>query len=86
MLQHIHNSTHYSGVPLWHSRLRIWHCHCSGLGHCCGIGSLAWEFPHAIGVARNKTVPTTEKMPLYKWIKKYIMGKGGGEIYIHNGA
>ena len=22
------------GVPLWHSRLRIWHRHCSGLGHC----------------------------------------------------
>ena len=25
-------------VPLWHSRLRIQHCHCSGLGYCCGMG------------------------------------------------
>lgn len=23
------------GVPLWCSRLRIWHYHCNGLGHCC---------------------------------------------------
>ena len=27
-------------VPLWHSGLRIQHCHCSGLDHCCGPGSL----------------------------------------------
>ena len=32
-------------VLLWHSRLRIWHNHCSGLGQCCGTGSLAWELP-----------------------------------------
>ena len=25
-----------SGVPHWLSRLRIWHCHCCGSGHCCG--------------------------------------------------
>ena len=23
---------------LWHSRLRIWHCLCGGLGHCCAVG------------------------------------------------
>ena len=28
------------GVPLWHSRLRIQHCHCSNSGHCCGMGLL----------------------------------------------
>ena len=28
------------GVPLWHSGLRIWCCHCSSLGHCCGAGSI----------------------------------------------
>ena len=22
------------------SALRIWHCHCSSLGHCCGAGSV----------------------------------------------
>ena len=26
------------GVPLWHSGLRTWHCHCNSLGHCCGVG------------------------------------------------
>ena len=26
------------GVPWWLSELRIWHCHCCGLGHCCGVG------------------------------------------------
>ena len=24
--------------PLWCSGLRIWHCLCSGLGHCWGVG------------------------------------------------
>ena len=28
------------GVVSWHIGLRIWHCHCSGLGHCCGAGSI----------------------------------------------
>ena len=27
-------------VPLWSSGLRIWHCHCSSRGHCCGSGSI----------------------------------------------
>ena len=27
-------------VPLWRSKLRIWHCHCSGSGQCCGVGSI----------------------------------------------
>ena len=31
------------------ARLRILHCHCSGLG-----GFLAQELPHAAGVAKNK--------------------------------
>ena len=29
-----------SGVPWWHSRLRIQHCHCNVLGHCSGTGSV----------------------------------------------
>ena len=28
------------GVLLQYSRLRIWHCHCSNLGHCCSRGSI----------------------------------------------
>ena len=27
----------FVGVLLWLSRLRIWCCHCCGLGHCCGM-------------------------------------------------
>lgn len=34
--------------------VRIWHCHCSGLGHCCGMGVLAWELLHEAGVAKRK--------------------------------
>lgn len=26
----------YHGVPSWCSELRIWWCHCSGPGCCCG--------------------------------------------------
>ena len=29
------------GVPWWLSRLRIWHCHCYGLGHFCGEGLMS---------------------------------------------
>ena len=29
------------GVLSWHSGLRIWFCHCSGSGGCCGTGSQA---------------------------------------------
>lgn len=27
------------GVLLWHSELRVWHCHCSGLGLIPGQGT-----------------------------------------------
>ena len=27
-------------VPWWFLRLRIWHCHCSGLCRCCGTVSI----------------------------------------------
>ena len=30
----------WRGVLLWHSGLRIQCCHCSGLGHHCGTGSI----------------------------------------------
>ena len=26
------------GVPIWLSKLKIWHCHCSILGYCSGAG------------------------------------------------
>ena len=28
----------YLGVPRWHSRLRMWCCHCCGSSHSCGVG------------------------------------------------
>ena len=27
-------------ILLWHSQLRIWHCHCGGLSRCCYMGSV----------------------------------------------
>ena len=41
------------GVPLWHHRLRIWCCHCSGLVHCCDIGLNSQEFPHVAVKSKN---------------------------------
>ena len=39
------------GVPLWHSRLRIQRCHCSGSSHCYGVGSIhGHEVPHSMGI------------------------------------
>ena len=31
---------HTPGVPWWPSNERIQHCHCHGLGHSCGMGSI----------------------------------------------
>ena len=34
---------------------RIQHCHCCGLGYCCGAGSfLAWELEHVMGTGKKK--------------------------------
>lgn len=42
-------------VPLWHSRLSKWHCHCSSSGHCCGTGLISGrELSHAACVAKKK--------------------------------
>ena len=36
---------------------RIQHCHCCGLGYCCGAGSfLAWELEHVMGTGKKKKV------------------------------
>ena len=31
------------GVPWWLSGVRIWCCHCGGLGHCSGMDSIAGQ-------------------------------------------
>ena len=42
-------------VLLWHSRLRIQHCHCRGSGHCSDTGSIpGLGNLHATGVAKKK--------------------------------
>ena len=43
------------GVPLQCSGLRIWHCHCSSLGHCYSVGLIpGWELLYAMGMAKKK--------------------------------
>ena len=32
--------TNLRAVLLWRSGLRTWRCHCSGLGHYCGVSSM----------------------------------------------
>ena len=40
---------------LWHSGLKIWRGHCSGLGPCCGMGSTLG--PHATGaIIKNDSI------------------------------
>ena len=61
------NEEREAGVPLWHSRLRIWHCHCSSLDHCCGSGSilgLGTSICHGHS-PKNKTKQKKEREKLY---------------------
>ena len=58
----------YHRVPRWHSGLRIWHCHCYGLGRSCGAGfipglgmSMVWEQPKK---TPTKTKPNKTKLYL----------------------
>ena len=47
---------------MWHSRLRIWYCHCSGPGHCCGTGSipvLGTSVCHECGKTNRQTKTKT---------------------------
>ena len=37
---HLLGNWNSNGVLLWLSGLRIWHCHCSSSGCCCGVGSI----------------------------------------------
>ena len=63
------------GVLLWYSGLRIWCCHCSSLGRCCGMGFDPW--------------PWNFHMP-WVWGKKkkprVLLSEGVGECKRHNQA
>ena len=55
-------------APWWLSGLRMWHCHCYGLGHCCGTGSVPGLDTSACHQCSTKTKkgrhkPTTKKAP-----------------------
>ena len=44
------------GVLLWHNRLHIRCCHCSGLSHCCGAGSdPGWGTSTCCGYSQKTT-------------------------------
>ena len=45
-----------SRVLLGHSDLSIQQCHCSGLDHCCGAGSIPSLGIHANGVSKKKVL------------------------------
>ena len=42
------------GIPLWCIRLRICHCHCTSLGHCCGSGLSPGPETATKGAAKSK--------------------------------
>ena len=59
------------GVLLWLTGLRIWRCHCSGLGHCCGTGLIpGWGTSTCQGYAQKRrkkrqNVRETREFPLW---------------------
>jgi len=53
----------WGGVPMWLRALRTWHCHCSGSGCCCGVGSI--PHPGTSTCCRGSQKQT--KKDLEKW-------------------
>ena len=45
-----HQITREKEAPMWHNRLRIWHCH--SVIAVAQVWSLAQELPHAMGTAK----------------------------------
>ena len=50
---------------MWHSGLRIWHCHCSGSGCCCGMGLMPKNF-HMPWAWPNRMLKNKEEKHLQK--------------------
>ena len=45
------------GILVWCSELKIQHCHCRGLGHCCGPGSTpSLEISACCGCSQKKKI------------------------------
>ena len=60
-----------SGVPIWLSTLRIWHCHYSGSGHCCGSGSVPSPGTSAC-LGRGQQQTNKSKSPYYNYLEKQL--------------
>ena len=50
--------TSFLGVPRWHSRLRIWHCHHHGLGYSCYMDPWPWNFCMLQAQPKQKSFPS----------------------------
>ena len=60
------------------SRLRIWHCHCSSLGHCGGAGVIPGrERPHAMGVTNKINKYTYFQAPFWEVMTQNTWGRFG---------
>ena len=66
------------GLAWWLSGLRIWHCHFSGLGHCCGadlipgLGTGDFQVPQAWQKKKKKR-KKEKKKERKKKKKKWLM-------------
>ena len=55
------------GVPSWYSGLRIQHCHCSSLSHCCGMGSIS--SPRTLACCRyGQKIKVFKLKKMKRWI------------------
>ena len=63
-LRHLGTFKKFPGVLLCSSGLKIWHCLCSGLDCCCGVGSHPWlhNFHMLVGVT-NKSINKNMQVP-----------------------
>ena len=62
---------------MWCCRLRIWHCHCSGLGHCCGMGLIpGWGTSACLRWVKNPPAAAVMRVPSlaqHSWLKYPVL-------------
>ena len=62
------------GVPWQHSGLKICYCHCYGLGHSCGVGSIPDPGIHAWAKKKKETLaPSVVKVIWLSYLKILIV-------------
>ena len=62
------------GVPWWCSRLRIQHCHCYGLDHCCGMDLIPGSGTSSVECVAKKMME--QALGMRRWAGE---GRGPGE-------